>query len=54
MIFLGASGGIGAATAKLFTRLGAFVSLTDIDGENLVKVANECEKISANLSRVKT
>ena len=39
---LGASSGIGAATAKLFARLGAQVSLTGRDETNLQLTADGC------------
>lgn len=45
-LITGASGGIGAATAKLFTELGATVSLLDIEAENLATVVAECKQLS--------
>lgn len=42
---LGASSGIGAATAKLFSKLGASVALTGRNSENLQKVGTECTKV---------
>ena len=42
-LFLGASSGIGAATAKLFAKLGANLAITGRNSENLQKVAEECE-----------
>lgn len=43
VLITGASSGIGAATAKLFSRLGATLSLTGRNFENLEKVAVECQ-----------
>ena len=42
-LITGASSGIGAATAKLFSKLGATLALSGRNVENLEKVANECE-----------
>ncbi len=42
---LGASSGIGAATAVLFSKLGATLSLTGRNLDNLKKTAAECEKV---------
>jgi NAD(P)-dependent dehydrogenase (short-subunit alcohol dehydrogenase family) len=42
-LITGASSGIGAATAKLFSRLGATLALSGRNLENLEKVAKECE-----------
>lgn len=50
VLVTGASSGIGAATAKLFASLGASVSLTGRNNENLKKVAEECAEI-ANTSK---
>lgn len=50
VLVTGASSGIGAATAKLFAGLGASVSLTGRNNENLKKVAEECAEI-ANTSK---
>ena len=43
VLITGASSGIGAVTAKLFSRLGATLSLTGRNFENLQKVAAECQ-----------
>lgn len=43
---LGASSGIGAATAVLFAKLGATLSLTGRNEANLKKVVEECKKHS--------
>jgi len=45
-LITGASSGIGAATAVLFARLGAKLSLTGRNEENLKKVVEECKKQS--------
>jgi len=45
-IITGAGNGIGAATAKLFSKLGATVSLMDINEDSLKTVASECEKVA--------
>ena len=42
-LITGASSGIGAATAKVFSRLGATLALSGRNVENLEKVAGECE-----------
>ena len=42
-LITGASSGIGAATAKLFSKLGASLALSGRNVENLEKVAKECE-----------
>lgn len=53
-IITGASSGIGAATAILFSKLGASLSLTGRNMENLQKTAEACQKkpllIQADLS----
>ena len=41
----GASSGIGAATAKLFSQLGASLALTGRKEENLRKVGEECKRL---------
>ncbi|KAH3728089.1 3-oxoacyl-[acyl-carrier-protein] reductase FabG-like isoform X1 [Dreissena polymorpha] len=41
-LITGASSGIGAATAKLFSRLGAFVAITGRNVDNLQAVGKEC------------
>lgn len=46
-VFLsGASSGIGAATAQLFSRLGAALAITGRNAENLQAVADKCSKES--------
>ena len=40
----GASSGIGAATAVLFSKLGAKLALTGRNEENLKRTAEQCEK----------
>ena len=40
----GASSGIGAATAVLFSKLGATLALTGRKVENLHQVGSQCEK----------
>ena len=42
-LITGASSGIGAAAAKLFSKLGATLALSGRNIENLKKVASECE-----------
>ncbi|GAB6031494.1 hypothetical protein CHUAL_009268 [Chamberlinius hualienensis] len=44
-LITGAANGIGAETAKLFTKLGAIVSLLDLDEQKLKTVAKECEEL---------
>jgi len=44
-VYAGASSGIGAATAKLFSRLGASVALTGRNVENLQAVGKECNQV---------
>ncbi|GAB6031493.1 hypothetical protein CHUAL_009267 [Chamberlinius hualienensis] len=44
-LITGAGNGIGAATAKLFTKLGATVSLLDLDENSLKTTSEECEKL---------
>ena len=46
----GASSGIGAATAVLFAKLGAHLSLTGRNETNLNKVAEECKQHGAKVS----
>ena len=41
----GASSGIGAATAKLFSQLGASLALTGRKEDNLRKVGEECKRL---------
>jgi len=48
-VFPGASSGIGAATAKLFSRLGASVALTGRNVENLQAVGKECNQVFKHL-----
>ncbi|XP_053396509.1 3-oxoacyl-[acyl-carrier-protein] reductase FabG-like [Mercenaria mercenaria] len=43
-LITGASSGIGAATAKLFSKLGASVALTGRNEENLQRVGQDCTK----------
>lgn len=43
-LITGASSGIGAATAKLFSKLGASVALTGRNEENLQRVGQDCKK----------
>jgi len=45
VLITGASSGIGAATAKLFARLGAKLSLTGRNEVNLKRVVDECEQV---------
>ncbi|CAH0389574.1 unnamed protein product [Bemisia tabaci] len=45
VLVTGASSGIGAATAKLFAKLGASLALTGRNLSNLEKVAAECKKV---------
>jgi NAD(P)-dependent dehydrogenase (short-subunit alcohol dehydrogenase family) len=47
VIITGAAAGIGAATARLFARRGASLSLLDIDGEGLKKVEGDCKGLGA-------
>ena len=44
-LITGAGGGIGAATAILFARLGAKLSLTDRDEDNLKRTIDECVRV---------
>lgn len=46
VIITGASSGIGAATAKLFSQKGYFVYLVGRNEANLIKTKNECGKYS--------
>lgn len=46
VLVTGASAGIGEATAKLFSKLGASLSLVGRNEENLQRVAEQCEKES--------
>lgn len=43
-LITGASSGIGAGTALLFSKLGAQLALNGRDMDNLSKVAKECEE----------
>ena len=47
MSFIGASSGIGAATAKELSKQGALLSLTGRNKEKLAQVADECKKLGA-------
>ena len=49
VIITGAAAGIGAATARLFARKGANLSLLDINGESLKKVEMDCEAFGAGV-----
>ncbi|XP_076307830.1 3-oxoacyl-[acyl-carrier-protein] reductase FabG-like isoform X2 [Tachypleus tridentatus] len=51
-LITGASSGVGAATALLFSRLGASLSLTGRKKENLEKIAKQCEDISPSKHQV--
>ncbi|WAR08897.1 Y325-like protein [Mya arenaria] len=44
-LITGASSGIGAGTATMFSKLGALVAITGRNAENLQKTADECEKL---------
>ena len=44
-LLTGASSGIGAGTAKMFSQLGAQLAITGRNEENLKKTADECEKL---------
>ena len=50
ILLTGASSGIGAATAVLFAKLGAHLSLTGRNETNLNKVAEECQQHGAKVS----
>jgi NAD(P)-dependent dehydrogenase (short-subunit alcohol dehydrogenase family) len=49
VIITGAAAGIGAATARLFARRGASLTLLDIDEEGLRKVETECKAAGAGV-----
>ncbi|XP_045195360.2 3-oxoacyl-[acyl-carrier-protein] reductase FabG-like isoform X1 [Mercenaria mercenaria] len=44
----GASSGIGAGTAKMFSKLGAKLALTGRNEDNLKKTGNECEELGGH------
>ncbi|XP_028040375.1 uncharacterized protein LOC114250622 [Bombyx mandarina] len=50
VIVTGASSGIGAATAVFLSKLGAQLSLTGRNVENLQKVSKDCDKFASTLS----
>jgi len=52
-LITGASSGIGAATAVLFSKLGANVSLTGRNVENLQKTAEACQQAAAEQNQKK-
>ena len=47
----GASSGIGAGTAKMFSQLGAKLAITGRNEENLNKTALECEKLGNKVAK---
>jgi NAD(P)-dependent dehydrogenase (short-subunit alcohol dehydrogenase family) len=53
VIITGAAAGIGAATARLFARNGAHLSLIDIDEEGLRKVEADCKAGNPNILALK-
>ena len=53
VIITGAAAGIGAATARLFARNGAHLSLIDIDEEALKKVETDCKALNPNVLALK-
>jgi len=53
VIITGAAAGIGAATARLFSRRGASLCLLDIDGEGLRKVEADCGALGAAVLALK-
>ncbi|KAB0790396.1 hypothetical protein PPYR_15228 [Photinus pyralis] len=54
VLITGAGSGIGAATARRFARLGAFLVLHGRNKVNLEKVAGECVQVNANKPLVLT
>lgn len=50
VLVTGASSGIGAATAVFLSKLGAQLSLTGRNAENLQKVCNNCDKSAATFA----
>jgi len=48
LFILGGSSGIGAGTAKMFSELGARVSITGRNADNLMKIGDECEQLGGN------
>jgi NAD(P)-dependent dehydrogenase (short-subunit alcohol dehydrogenase family) len=53
VIITGAAAGIGAATARLFARHGAHLSLIDINEEGLRKVETDCKAQNLNVLTLK-
>ena len=46
VLITGSSSGIGAATARMFSKAGANVVINGLDENDLKNVANDCQKIS--------
>lgn len=53
VIITGAAAGIGAATARLFARNGAYLSLIDIDEEALGRVEADCRAVNPKVLALK-